>query len=169
MRILGISGSTQEEGTNHKLLRAIGIAVENPTTFTIENQINNIPLFSLKRLENPQKQIQQLKENIDQAQLVIICTPEYLHNIPAALKNILEWCTASGEFYQKKVLPITFTPKEPRGEMAMRSFLQSLKALKCNIKTHLNLYHQDVLLNDKSLQLKPETKEMILASIDLYQ
>lgn len=169
MRILGISGSTQEQGTNHKFLQALGTIVEDPTNFSVEAQLNQIPLFSLKRLENPQKPIQQLKENINQAQLVIICTPEYLHNIPAALKNILEWCTASGEFYQKNVLPITFTPKEPRGNMAMCSLLQSLKALKCNMQTNVNLYHDDVLFKNDSLQLKSDTKEMILASIDLYQ
>ena len=52
---------------------------------------------------------------LQESDAVIISIPEYIHNIPALIKNALEWVTTSGEFLGKKVLPITFTPHEPRG------------------------------------------------------
>ena len=53
--------------------------------------------------------------------------------MPALIKNALEWITSSGELVGKKVLAITFTPNEPRGDKAMQSLLWSLQALDANI------------------------------------
>ncbi|MES1147394.1 MAG: NAD(P)H-dependent oxidoreductase, partial [bacterium] len=38
-----------------------------------------------------------------QADVILIATPEYIHSIPAVLKNLFEWTVASGEFYEKHV------------------------------------------------------------------
>jgi NAD(P)H-dependent FMN reductase len=111
--------------------------------------------------------IKALKQKIEAADAVILATPEYTHNIPAVLKNLIDWCTASGEFSSKKVVAITFTPHEPRGEYAMNSLLPSLKALEANVVAQFPLYKTQVEIQDQKIILKPESKDMVKAALEM--
>mgnify|MGYP003872147209 CR=1 FL=1 len=115
--------------------------------------IENVPMFHPDVVNNPSSEVNSIRSKIDKADLVLIVTPEYLHNIPAVLKNLFEWTASSGEFHQKKVLPVTLTPLKPRGDYAMQSLLFSLKALNANIMAKLQLYRADFEI-DKSIDNK---------------
>lgn len=108
--------------------------------------------------------VDNFKIRLKDADAVIIATPAYLHNIPAVLKNALEWTTQSGEFYQKKVLPIAYTPSMGRGDNMMKSLLFSLKAMDANVVTHLELDHN--LMNN---QLESDAYEILAAAIELLK
>jgi NAD(P)H-dependent FMN reductase len=113
--------------------------------FGIYDGLAMLPLFTPEKLkEGVPTSVSELKTMITEADAVIISTPEYLHNIPAVLKNALEWMTESGELAEKPVLPITFTPLAPRGEYAMRSLVQSLQASKARIVADLPLYRNEM-------------------------
>lgn len=73
------------------------------------------------------------------------------------------------EFAQKNVLPITFTPYQPRGEHAMTSLLQSLQTMKAKIETQLPLYKTDVEIKENQIELPAEVVELLNAAIDLYR
>ena len=88
-------------------------------------------------------EVRKFKTAVTEANAVLISSPEYLGNIPAVLKNALEWLKSAGELSQKKVLPITFTPHAPRGKKAMQSLCWTLGALDATIVVQLNLYHTD--------------------------
>ncbi|WP_313114311.1 NADPH-dependent FMN reductase [Aequorivita sediminis] len=170
MRILGISASASISSSNFYLLKAIQRLLHDKDEMQVFEGLQDFDLFSPYRLTVgiPIK-ILELKEKIDAAELIIVATPEYTHNIPAVLKNLMEWCTASGEFAQKKVLPITFTPYEPRGEHAMTSLLQSLQTMKAKIETQLPLYKTDVEIKENQIVLPAEIIELLNAAIDLYR
>jgi len=80
---------------------------------------------------------------------------------------MLEWCTHSGELADKYVLPITFTPKEPRGEFAMQSLLMTLQTLKAKVVSQFPLYKTDVQEEHQQIILPDETREMISESLKL--
>ena len=142
MKILLISGSSRPDSQNVRLLNGL------PERFRKHKfqlfDISELPLFIDKGdgIDYPKVAVE-WRRAVEVAGLMVICTPEYIHNMPAALKNALEWITQSGELAFKKVLPITYTPSPPRGEKAMQSLLWSLKALDAKIIGQLDLYQSD--------------------------
>lgn len=170
MKILGISASASKSSSNFYLLKAIQNLCAEKDKMRVFEGLQDFALFSPGRLaKGIPKNIQDLKNQILIADLIIISTPEYTHNIPAVLKNMLEWCTASGEFAEKAVQPITFTPNEPRGEYAMTSLLQSLQTMKAKIETQLPLYKTDVNILDHQIELPKDIHEIITTAIVLYR
>lgn len=154
MHILAISGSASAKSSNTELLEVIHDHFKEVNAIEVYSQIRDFPLFQPEKLEETLPNIiQSFKRKLLEADAVIICTPEYTHNIPAVLKNALEWITASGELAQKKVLPITFTPHEPRGKYAMESLLNSLKTMDAKIVTQLPLYKNEINITDEKLEL----------------
>ena len=113
------------------------------------------------------RSVQAWKKELREADCVIFCTPEYTHNLPALIKNALEWITSSGELVGKKVLAITFTPHAPRGEKAMRSLLWSLQALDTNILASLPLYQTEISY-DKNGVMKGEGVEVLQEALNLF-
>jgi NAD(P)H-dependent FMN reductase len=168
MKILAISSSASKDSGNYYLLKAIAELVKGQHEIAVYQGLYDFELFSPQRLKNGvPENIQELKDQIKAADALFISTPEYTHNIPAVLKNLIDWCTASGEFSDKKVVAITFTPHEPRGEYAMQSLINSLKALEAKVEAQFPLYKTDVEIHDKNIELKAEQKEMMQAVLEM--
>lgn len=128
----------------------------------------DLPLFDPSLDQHPwPSKVLEWRNSVRQADAIIISTPVYLHNIPAVLKNALEWLTTSGELDGKSVLPITYTPYAPRGEKAMQSLLWSLTALNARIVTSLPLYKTELEINSSGKLVGTESLEMLGAAIDL--
>jgi len=171
MKILAISGSAAEKSSNTLLLNVIKSRLNEDLEIEVYDQIRNFPLFRPEDLKFALLDIIiDFKKRIDCSKAIIICTPEYTHNIPAVLKNALEWITASGELSDKKTLPITLTPKAPRGEFAMQSLLFSLKTMNAQIVTQLSLYKTDfVFKQDERVEIPENEWEMIKEAIELLR
>lgn len=170
MHILAISGSASEKSTNTALLHAISNAFNAEFQIEVYNNLRNLPLFTPESLKKPlKKQVSELKDKILAADALLICTPEYTHNIPAVLKNAIEWMTASGEFSEKKVLAVTFTPKQPRGEWAMQSLIFSLKTLNTRIVAQLHLYHEGVEMKNEKLLLNDAYHDILKEAFQLFK
>jgi len=167
-KILGISGSASQDSSNTRLLQAIASSFSDSYDFKIQDGLWLLPLFTpqLQRSGVPEE-VENLKAQVLWADAVIISTPEYLHNIPAVLKNALEWMTEAGELADKPVLPITFTPAPPRGEYAMISLLQSLKASKAKIVAELPLYRNEVKSNSGHIEFNPAHVDLLSEAIKL--
>lgn len=144
MHILTISGSPRAESSNTMLLQQLPQISPNHS-FVHTDVLASLPLFTpaLDRAPWPEP-VLMLRQQVSSADAVIFCTPEYIHNIPAVLKNCLEWLTSSGELMHKKVLAMTYTPAPPRGDKAMQSLLWSLGALEARIVASLPLYQTEV-------------------------
>jgi len=112
------------------------------------------------------KTVFEWRKAVKDADAVVIATPEYIHNIPALLKNALEWLTSSGELFEKHVLAITFTPHKPRGEKAMQALLNTLIALKARVVGQLDLYQNEVGFNEDGKIVNDEIIELLSVAID---
>lgn len=165
-----ISGSAKEKSANAELLFAIQKLHQDAHEFDIYQGLRDLPLFRPEDLGgNIHPSVMEFKSKIQASEAIIISTPEYTHNIPAVLKNGLEWITASGELADKKILPITFTPTEPRGAYAMQSLLFSLKTMKANIITQLPIYKTEVEFTEEGISIQNETKIVIEEALKLLQ
>lgn len=167
MAILTINGSTSIDGVNSKLLDSLEFTF--PDHQFSKFNILDLPLFQVALDTNPlPSSVVQFRDQIKNAEAVIITTPVYIYNIPAVLKSALEWLTTSGELVNKRVLAITYTPNPPRGEKAMQSLLNSLKALDANVVTSLSLYQTELKIIDGKI-VGDEQLEMLTAAIDLLE
>ncbi|MEL6718070.1 MAG: NADPH-dependent FMN reductase [Bacteroidota bacterium] len=162
MQILTISGSTRPESSNIKLLKALPNFLPN-ADFQYFPHLGELPLFVAEKKAD--EKVKNWQSAVQKADAVIICTPEYIHNIPALLKNALEWLVDSGELYNKRVLAMTFTPNAPRGEKAMQSLIWSLQALNANIVGQLPLYANEIAFEKGEIIAAEETKELLVESL----
>lgn len=170
MKILGISGSASLQSSNFYLLKAIQGELKDKHSMKIIENLSEFPLFTPQRLENGiPKCVLNFKKELIHNDVIIMSTPEYTHNIPAVLKNMIEWCTHSGEFESKKIIAMTFTPYEPRGKFAMQSLLSSLKAMKANIIAQFPLYRTDVTFLNREISFTEESKTLIKEAVKLLE
>lgn len=140
MNLLLISGSTREGSKNKSLLTYLGQNFDNVKSKSAD--LSKLKMFHVDLEED--EAIHSFKEMVQISDVVLVSTPEYIHNIPAVLKNAFEWLTKSGEMASKKVIAIVYTPHAPRGEKAMESLMWTLKALDANVLTNVLLHHNDI-------------------------
>jgi len=167
MKILTISGSAREASANVRLLEALSDLFPN-FDFQHYPAIGALSLFKADLDQHPWPQsVLDWRSVVATCDALIIASPEYLHNIPALIKNALEWLSSSGELMHKKVLPITFTPHPPRGEKAMQSLLWSLTALDAKIVGQLDLYQRDIQFVDGQIKIADDSLEMLKEGLAL--
>jgi chromate reductase len=166
MNILTFSGSVRPNSSNLKLLETIAECF--PAYDFTYFDIGTLPLFLPTADQAPwPESVVSFRAAVEQADGLIITTPEYLHNLPALVKNALEWLTTSGELMGKAVLPVTFTPFAPRGEKAMEALQWSLQALDARIVAQLPLYINELQAQEKRYKLGAEYQEMLQESLRL--
>ncbi|MEL6657748.1 MAG: NADPH-dependent FMN reductase [Bacteroidota bacterium] len=165
-KILCISGSVRPESSNQRLLDCLGSVF--PAYNWVYFDLSELPPFlpTVDRAPWPPA-VDAWRQEVADCDAVLLTTPEYLHNLPALVKNALEWLTTSGELQQKPVLPITFTPHPPRGERAMQSLLWSLQALEARVVVQLPLYQNEIVEDQGVYRLGNELEEIIAESLKL--
>lgn len=93
MNILTISGSLRSKSYNSGLLRTAELIAPEGVTI-IKSDLRNIPLFDsdLEQGELPEA-VATLKQQISDADGVLIATPEYNFSYTGVLKNALDWAS----------------------------------------------------------------------------
>ncbi|MEO0732517.1 MAG: NAD(P)H-dependent oxidoreductase [Bacteroidota bacterium] len=158
-----VSGSPHPTSANSRLLQGIGRL--HPDEATLADYLPQLPLFQPDR--EAVDIVNRWRKDVAQANAIIFCTPAYLYNLPAVLKNALEWLTTGGEVLAKPVLVFTFTPHPPRGDKARQSLLWSLQALNARIVAEAPLYQNEVrFLENGDIAPGPE-RDLLLASLEL--
>ena len=167
MSILLVSGSARSASSNRQLMAAVAAGFPD-YDFTPFNGLIDLPLFRPEMDHAPwPTEVTEWRNSLQVASAVIFSTPEYLRNLPAVLKNALEWVSTSGELAGKPVLAITFTPHAPRGERARQSLTWSLGALDARIVAELPLYQNEMTSENGHLILSPDSKEMFAEALKL--
>lgn len=130
MRILAISGSLRANSTNTALVRATAVLAPPNMEIIIYDGLADLPHFSpdLDGDHSPPS-VKDLRGQLQAADGVLICTPEYAYGMPGALKNALDWTVSTGEFYDKPIATISASPSSTGGEKAHASLLLTLTAL----------------------------------------
>jgi NAD(P)H-dependent FMN reductase len=166
MSILTLSGSPAPDSANSRLLRSLSTLTDRSVVPAPD--IAALPLYQPNRDRAPVPEaVLAYRRAVTDARAVVVCTPAYLHNLPAVLKNALEWLTTSGELYDKPVLVLTFTPHPPRGERARQSLLWSLEALNARVVAEVGLYQSETPFGEDGQLLESETRELLYQAMQL--
>lgn len=167
MQILTVSGSSAQISTNTAFLKALPKFFPKKNFIHFEN-LTRLPLYTIAGDTNPlPSSVKDWRKAVGSADAVIFSTPEYIFNLPAVLKNALEWLSASGELVGKPVLPITYLPNKPRGEKAMTSLTWSLKALDSKVVGTLPLYQTDLEIKEGKITGLETELEILKAGVGL--
>lgn len=130
--ILGISGSLKSTSSNTNILRFISTIDPPHVSVKIFEGLDALPHFNPERTELI-KTVENLRQQIKEADAVIFSTPEYAFGVPGILKNALDWLVSSGELNEKHVAAISASPLYSGGDKALASLLLTLTALGTNM------------------------------------
>jgi NAD(P)H-dependent FMN reductase len=72
----------------------------------------------------------ELRACVGRADALIICSPEYAHGIPGALKNLLDWLVGSEEFPGK---PVTLVAASERSIFAQAQLAEVLSTMSARL------------------------------------
>ena len=93
MRILGISGSLRRGSHNRKLIRAASGLLPPEVELVEWDGLAGLPAFDEDLETTPPEPVQDFLDAVEEADALLIATPEYNASLPGALKNALDWAS----------------------------------------------------------------------------
>jgi len=127
--IIGINGSASRNSSNLALLK--NIAAYGKSAFNLKI-IDDLADFSLFRAEltdtNTPQKIVEFRNQIQNSDGIIICTPEYVFSIPSGLKNVIEWCVSTTVFSDKPTGIITASASGEKGHEELQLIMKTVMA-----------------------------------------
>lgn len=89
-KILTLVGGIAKDSLNKKFYQAL--KVQAPTGYELENfDISLLPFFSQDLEKDAPAVVRDLKKKIENADLILLVTPEYNRSFPGVLKNAIDW------------------------------------------------------------------------------
>ncbi|HVU56452.1 MAG TPA: NAD(P)H-dependent oxidoreductase [Puia sp.] len=94
MEVSILLGSIRIERQSHRLAYYLRdqVTERGATVNMIDPKDYPLPLFGSAVSEEGMRNLEEIKGMLKSSKVIIIVTPEYLSNISAALKNVLEYC-----------------------------------------------------------------------------
>lgn len=128
-KILAIVGSTRENSSNLRIVKAIAELANEQFSVKIYDKIAQLPHFNPDLdSETPPKKIVTFRKQIEQADGIIICTPEYVFSLPGSLKNALEWTVSTIIFTDKPTALITASASGEKAYEELKLIMTTLGA-----------------------------------------
>lgn len=127
-KFIGLVGTNSEQSTNRQLLQFMQNHFSNKAEIEIV-EIKDIPMFDKPEDKRVPGIVQTIADKIENADGVIISTPEYDHSVPASLINALNWLSYGVFPFVDKPVMITGasygTLGSSRAQMHLRQILDS--------------------------------------------
>ena len=124
-----IIGSASRDSANEKLIGNFTRLTKDFFETILFNDLKVLPHFDPELSANhPPPSVIDFRRNIEQADGIVICTPEYIFSIPAGLKNALEWCVATTLFSEKPLAIITASADGRKGHEELQLIMKTLMA-----------------------------------------
>ncbi len=122
--VLAICGSLRAASINRILLQAAQkIAPEAGLTITLLEGLGTLPLFNPDDEGNEAQSVLDFKQQLRNADGVLIASPEYAHGVTGAIKNALEWTVTSGEFM---TMPVVALNASGRATIAQAALIETI-------------------------------------------
>jgi chromate reductase len=127
--VIALSGSLRAGSSNAALLRAAIACAPPALAISFDEQaIATLPHFNPDLDVDPAPPaVAAFRAQLAAAEGVIICSPEYAHGVPGALKDALDWIVSSGELMEKPILLLNASPAG--GTYAQASLAETLTVM----------------------------------------
>ena len=164
-RILAISGSLRSRSSNTSLLQAAALLAPDGVEITVYRGLGNLPHFNpdLEGLESAAAL--QYRRQLQDADGVLISSPEYAHGVPGVMKNALDWVVGSGELVNK---PVALLNASLRSTHAHASLLETLTVMSARVipQACITLPHWDKTLDASGIASHIQISRLLRESID---
>jgi len=133
------------------------------------NGLADLPHFSPEiDDENSPASVIALREQLQAADGVFICTPEYAFGVPGSLKNALDWTVSSGDLLGKPVAVVSASSLPTGGDKAHAALLLTLTALGARVPEQAKLMIPAInkKLNANREVSDAETKQALVRVLD---
>ena len=126
--IIGICGSASSNSANLSILKWIAKSKKSDFILEIIDDLTEFPHFKTELTnKNVPKQIIAFRNKIENADGIIICTPEYIFSIPSGLKNMIEWCVSTTVFSDKPIGLITASANGEKGHEELKLIMKTVQ------------------------------------------
>ena len=128
-KIFVINGSASRNSSNQKLIDNIADLAKDFFSLTVFNGLKTLPHFDPElSIAGTPKPILDLRHDIETADGILICTPEYVFSIPSGLKNAIEWCISTTIFEDKPTGLITASANGEKGHEELKLIMKTVMA-----------------------------------------
>lgn len=171
VRILAISGSLRRASSNGVILRAAMLVAPPPITISLHHGLGELPHFSPdldRTLDDPllPVQVRALRAAVNDADALLISSPEYAHGVPGSLKNALDWLVGGPEMVGK---PVALWNTAPHATHAQASLAETLRTMSAVLVPEANL---SLALGGRSaeqLAADPDGADRLLHALEALQ
>lgn len=128
-RILALSGSLRKASYNTALIESLILLAPKQIEIIYRAGLIELPLFN-PDMENPEPStVTELRNELGQADGLIIASPEYAHGISGVLKNALDWLVNGEEFVYMPVLLFNTSPRAIHAQAALREVVKTMSGI----------------------------------------
>ncbi|HEY8122953.1 MAG TPA: NADPH-dependent FMN reductase [Myxococcota bacterium] len=128
MRILALCGSLRAASSNGALLDAAARLAPEGVRIERFDGIGALPHFNPDLdIEPPPPAVTRWREALREADAILLSSPEYVHGMPGALKNALDWIVSSGEIGGKPLAQLD-TSRSHFATPQLREVLTTMEA-----------------------------------------
>jgi chromate reductase len=128
MLILAISGSLRAASSNGALLQAAARLAPADARVEAFDGIAALPHFNPDLdVEPAPPAVATWRDALRSADAIVLSSPEYVHGVPGALKNALDWIVSSGEL-SGKPLALINTSRSSFATPQLREILTTMEA-----------------------------------------
>jgi chromate reductase, NAD(P)H dehydrogenase (quinone) len=133
VRLLALCGSLRAASSNAELLRAAAMLLPPEVELEYFGGLAALPHFNPDDEEADHPAVRAWRDSLTRSGGVLVCSPEYAHGIPGALKNALDWVVGSGEFVGKPVALLNASPRASHAQEQLREVLTTMDARVINM------------------------------------
>lgn len=164
-----INGSASGNSSNKKLIDNIAGLTKDFFDLVVFTDLKLLPHFDpeLSASETP-KEILDFRKSIEEADGIIICTPEYVFSIPSGLKNAIEWCVSTTVFSGKALGILTASAQGEKGHEELQLIMKTVMA-KFTPETLLLIQGVKGKVDESGKIIDPATKEDLARFIAAFK
>jgi len=176
MKILALSGSLRANSYNTAIVKALQKLNSN---VEIYEGLGDLLLFNpdldihTLQEDNSPKKVVEFRAKVREADIFIISTPEYAHQVPGVLKNALDWLVSSDCIVGKATVVISASTSAMGGDKAHTQLVALLRVISQNVIEESSLIVSRVNkkinekgdITDKSLETELKT---LLTTVEKY-
>lgn len=167
--IFVVIGSASGNSTNHKLIDNFHHLTARFFNLKIYSDLKNLPHFDPElSTGNPPKKVAEFRQAVNDADGILICTPEYVFSIPSGLKNAIEWCVSTTVFSNKPTGLITASAQGLKAHEELQLIMKTVMT-KFSDDTTLLIQGIKGKINEKGKITDNQTTTDLVKFIDAYK
>jgi NAD(P)H-dependent FMN reductase len=164
-----INGSAGANSANQKLIENFADLTKDYFNLEIFNGLKTLPHFDPElSINNTPTSILNLRNSIQNADGILICTPEYIFSIPSGLKNAIEWCVSTTVFSDKPLGIITASASGQKGHEELQLIMKTVMTKFTN-ETTLLIQGVKGKLNEQGKITDAKTKNDLMKFIEAFK